>query len=181
MTALPLRARPWWRGASLAAGLLGSTLLFYALRAAGSGLHLALLTATVLGALPTLVRLARGHRPRGLEAFFTAMLLAAVLVALLPGDDETQALHVVNHLSVQLDGVLPLRLAAGDVGGVGHHQVRPLRRPPDAAVAVAEVGLPRQRHDLGEAAGVDLARVRPVQPEGARVHGGRRRFDYHTG
>lgn len=85
MTGQGVLAPPWWRAASLAVSLLGSTLLFYALRAAGSGLHLALLTATVAGALPTLVRLARGHRPRGLEAFLTAMLLTAVAVALLPG------------------------------------------------------------------------------------------------
>lgn len=78
-------ASVWWRAAALAVSLLGSILLFYALRAAGLGLHGALLTATVAGALPTLVRLARGWRPHGLEAFLTTMLLAAVLVALLPG------------------------------------------------------------------------------------------------
>ena len=78
-------SRRWWRVASLAVGLVGSTLLFYALRASGLSLRTALLTATVVGAVPTLVRLARGYRPRGLEAFFTVMLLAAVAVALLPG------------------------------------------------------------------------------------------------
>jgi hypothetical protein len=80
-----LPARTWWRAGSLLVGLLGSTLLFYALRAAGLSLHVSLLVAAVLGALPTLVRLARGHRPRGVEAFFTVLLLAAVAVALLPG------------------------------------------------------------------------------------------------
>jgi hypothetical protein len=77
--------RTWWQGAALLVSLLGSALLFYALRAVGLDVHGALLTATVAGAVPTAVRLARGHRPHGLEAFFTVLLLGAVVVALLPG------------------------------------------------------------------------------------------------
>lgn len=87
MTSQPSSGRSplWWRAASLAVGLLGSTALFYLLRAAGLRLQPALVSTAALGAVPTVVRLARGQRPHGLDAFFTVLLLAAVGIALLPG------------------------------------------------------------------------------------------------
>lgn len=76
------------RALLLVAGLLGSTALFYLLRGGGLSLQAALVVTATVSALPTLVRLARGHRPHGLEAFFTALLMAAVAVALVPGSER---------------------------------------------------------------------------------------------
>jgi hypothetical protein len=71
-----------------AAGLLGSTALFYVLRAAGLGLAPSLLIGALVSAAPGLWQLARGQRPQGLDAFLLVLLLLAAAVALLPGDER---------------------------------------------------------------------------------------------
>ena len=67
-------------------GIAGSTALFYGLRAAGVSLYAALVVGAVVSLVPALWGLLTGHRPTGLEAFFTVLLFASLAVALLPGD-----------------------------------------------------------------------------------------------
>ena len=67
-------------------GIAGSTALFYGLRALGVGLYAALVIGAVVSLVPALGGLLRGDRPSGLEAFFTVLLFASFVVALLPGD-----------------------------------------------------------------------------------------------
>ena len=69
----------------VAAGLAAPTALYYVLRAAGLSVYASLLASTVASALPGLVTLARERRVDGLSAYFTAMMLGALVVSLIPG------------------------------------------------------------------------------------------------
>ena len=74
-----------WPVVRTAGGLVASTGLFYGLRAAGVGVRLALVVGAVVALAGPLVDWARGRRPSGLGAFFTVLLVLAVLVSLVPG------------------------------------------------------------------------------------------------
>ncbi len=67
-------------------GIAGSTALYYAMRHLGVSVYVALLVGAVLSLAPAVVGLLAGQRPTGLEAFFTVLLFASLVVALLPGD-----------------------------------------------------------------------------------------------
>jgi hypothetical protein len=71
-----------------ALGILGSTALYYLMRHLGVSVYAALVVGAVLSLLPACVSLLRGHRPSGLEAFFTVLLFASFAVSLLPGDER---------------------------------------------------------------------------------------------
>lgn len=68
-----------------AAGLVVPTLLYYALRAGGMSVYASLLVSTVVSALPGLVTLVRERRVDGLSAYFTAMMLGALVVSAISG------------------------------------------------------------------------------------------------
>jgi hypothetical protein len=67
-------------------GIAGSTALYYLLRHLGASVYVALLVGAVVSLVPALLGLVAGDRPGGLETFFTVLLFAAFVVALLPGD-----------------------------------------------------------------------------------------------
>ena len=67
-------------------GIVGSTALYYLLRHLGVSVYGALVVGAVVSVVPVAVSLLRGQRPSGLEAFFTVLLFAGVVVSLLPGD-----------------------------------------------------------------------------------------------
>lgn len=69
----------------LAAGLAVPTLLYYVLRAAGMPVYGSLLVSTLVSAAPGLVTLVRERRVDGLSAYFTAMMLGALVISLIPG------------------------------------------------------------------------------------------------
>ena len=69
-----------------ALGIVGSTAFYYLMRHLGVSVYAALVVGAVLSLAPALVGLARGHRPGGLEAFFTVLLFAGFAIALVPGD-----------------------------------------------------------------------------------------------
>lgn len=69
-------------------GIIGSTALYYLLRHVGVSVYAALVVGAVLSLLPACVALLRGHRPSGLEAFFTVLLFASFVISLLPGDER---------------------------------------------------------------------------------------------
>ncbi len=69
-----------------ALGIVGSTALYYLMRHLGVSVYAALVVGAVLSLAPALLALARGHRPGGLEAFFTVLLFAGFVIALVPGD-----------------------------------------------------------------------------------------------
>jgi hypothetical protein len=69
----------------VAAGLALPTLLYYVLRAAGMPVYGSLLVSTLVSAAPGLVTLARERRVDGLSAYFTAMVLGALVISLIPG------------------------------------------------------------------------------------------------
>lgn len=69
-----------------ALGIVGSTALYYLMRHLGVSVYAALVVGAVLSLAPALLALARGHRPGGLEAFFTVLLFAGFAIALVPGD-----------------------------------------------------------------------------------------------
>lgn len=73
------------QGLRVAAGLVASTGLYYALRAAGVGVQAALVIGALVAVAPPLAAWARGRRPSGLSAFFTVLLVLGVAVSLLPG------------------------------------------------------------------------------------------------
>ena len=73
------------RALPIAAGLLGSTALYYGLRAAGVSVRSALIVNAVVAAAPTLLSLLRGRRPQGLAVLFTVLVLGGRAVVLLPG------------------------------------------------------------------------------------------------
>ncbi len=61
------------------------TAAYYLLRAAGVGVYLSLVASAVVSAVPGLVTLARERRVDGLSTYFTAMVLGALVISLLPG------------------------------------------------------------------------------------------------
>jgi hypothetical protein len=67
-------------------GIAGSTALYYLLRHLGASVYAALLVGAVVSLVPAVVGLLTGNRPSGLESFFTVLLFASFVVALLPGD-----------------------------------------------------------------------------------------------
>lgn len=67
-------------------GVVASTALYYLLRHLGLSVYAALVVGAVTSLVPALVALARGRRPGGLEAFFTVLVFASFVVALVPGD-----------------------------------------------------------------------------------------------
>lgn len=67
-------------------GVVASTALYYLLRQLGLSVYAALVVGAVTSLVPALVALARGRRPGGLEAFFTVLVFASFVVALVPGD-----------------------------------------------------------------------------------------------
>ncbi len=69
-----------------ALGIAGSTALYYLMRHLGVSVYAALVVGAVLSLAPAVLALARGHRPGGLEAFFTVLLFASFAIALVPGD-----------------------------------------------------------------------------------------------
>jgi hypothetical protein len=79
-----LRALPRlaWRVA-LAFG--APTAAYYLLRAAGAGVYLSLVASAIVSAAPALVTLARERRLDGVSTYFTAMVLGALAISLLPG------------------------------------------------------------------------------------------------
>ena len=83
MIALPRR----WATTALrvGAGLALPSATFYVLRFAGVGLYLALVSSTLVSAVPALVDLVRGRRPSGLSTYVTAMTLGGLVVVLVPG------------------------------------------------------------------------------------------------
>lgn len=70
----------------VAAGVAGSTVLYYLLRYLGFSVAVSLVVGALVSAAPAGWALVRGRREQGLAAFFTVMLLAGVVVALVPGD-----------------------------------------------------------------------------------------------
>jgi len=66
-------------------GLALPTALYYLLRAAGLSVYGSLLVSTVASAVPGLVTLVRERRFDGLSAYFTAMMLGALVISLIPG------------------------------------------------------------------------------------------------
>jgi len=69
-------------------GIIGSTALYYLMRQAGVGVYAALVVGAVLSLVPASVAMLRGHRPGGLEAFFTVLLFASLAISLVPGDER---------------------------------------------------------------------------------------------
>lgn len=69
-----------------AAGIIGSTALYYLLRHAGVSVYAALVVGAVISLVPAALSLVRGHRPGGLEAFFTVLVFASFAISLVPGD-----------------------------------------------------------------------------------------------
>lgn len=83
---MTVRGHAAWRGLRVVGGLVGSTASYYGLRATGLGVAPALVVVALVSAVPVVVGLARGVRPRGLAAFYAVLVLAAAVVALVPGD-----------------------------------------------------------------------------------------------
>ncbi|MBC2931505.1 VC0807 family protein [Nocardioides sp. zg-1228] len=69
-------------------GIVGSTALYYLMRQAGVSVYAALVVGAVLSLVPACLAMLRGHRPSGLEAFFTVLLFASFAISLLPGDER---------------------------------------------------------------------------------------------
>jgi hypothetical protein len=69
-----------------AAGLALPTLVYYALRWAGTGVYVSLVASALVSGVPALASLVRRRRVDGLSTYFTAMTLGAMAVSLLPGD-----------------------------------------------------------------------------------------------
>lgn len=61
------------------------TAAYYVLRWAGAGVYLALVASALVSAVPALVTLVRERRLDGLSTWFTAMVLGALVISLLPG------------------------------------------------------------------------------------------------
>lgn len=77
-----------WRRAAItfALGVVGPTVLYYALRAAGASVFSALLLGALVPVVGLLVGLLRGRRPDGASAFWSILLLVALAVSLVGGD-----------------------------------------------------------------------------------------------
>jgi hypothetical protein len=71
--------------ARVGVGLALPTVLYYVLRAAGVPVYGSLLVSTVVSAAPGLVTLVRERRFDGLSGYFTAMMLGALVISLIPG------------------------------------------------------------------------------------------------
>jgi hypothetical protein len=77
----------WRRAATTAVlGLVGPTVLYYALRAAGLPVFTALLIGALLPVIGLVVGLLRGQRPDAVSGFWSILLLLALGVSLVGGD-----------------------------------------------------------------------------------------------
>lgn len=82
------RAGVAWRAVRLAGGIGFSTASYYLLRALGLSVFTALVVGALTSAVPPAFDLARGRRPEGVAAFWTAMVFASLAVALVPGGER---------------------------------------------------------------------------------------------
>lgn len=71
-----------------AIGIALPTALYYVLRAMGLSVFVSLLVPALVSAVPGLVSLLRRKPTNGLSTYFTAMMLGALLVSLIPGNNR---------------------------------------------------------------------------------------------
>ena len=71
-----------------AIGIALPTGLYYVLRALGLSVFVSLLVPALVSAVPGLVSLLRRKPTNGLSTYFTAMMLGALLVSLIPGNNR---------------------------------------------------------------------------------------------
>ncbi|GAB3693712.1 VC0807 family protein [Angustibacter aerolatus] len=82
------RSATAWKATRFVVGLLVSTGLYYALRAAGASVRAALITGALLSIGSALVPLVRGERLDGVSGFLLAMLALGTVVTVTPGGER---------------------------------------------------------------------------------------------
>jgi hypothetical protein len=85
VTAADARSRPRRVALRLLVDVVAPLGLYYALRAGGVGVYLALLASTVLSAAISVGSLVRDRKLNGLSTYLTTMLLASVVVSVIAG------------------------------------------------------------------------------------------------
>jgi hypothetical protein len=104
-------------------GIAIPTVLYYALRAAGASVYLALVVSTLLSAVPAVYSLLRHRRVDALSTYFSAMMLGGLVVVLVPG--STRFLLAREGLMTGVTGVWFL-LSVRAARPLAYHFTRPL-------------------------------------------------------